>query len=51
MPQIKNFLEDIPQIINPIVPNASFLYSLRTYESRQVVWCFQGVEKGCIWID
>ena len=34
--------------INPFVPNALFLYPLKTSENRKVFWCFQGVEKGCI---
>ena len=33
--------------INPYVPNAPFLYPLKT-ENRKVFWCFQGVEKECI---
>ena len=38
--------------INPFVPNAPFLYTLKTPENRKV-FCFQGgggwgVEKGCI---
>ena len=34
--------------INPFVPNAPFLYSLKISENCKVFWCFQGVEKGCI---
>ena len=34
--------------VNPFVPNAPFLYPLKTSENRKVFWCFQGVEKGCI---
>ena len=37
--------------INPFVPNAPFLYLLEISENRKDFWCFQGVEKGCIWID
>ena len=33
---------------NPFVPNALFLYPLKTSENHKVFWCFQGVEKGCI---
>ena len=33
--------------INPFVPNAPFLYLLKTSESLTLFWCFQGVEKGC----
>ena len=32
---------------NPFVPNAPFLYPLKTSENRKVFWCFQRVEKGC----
>ena len=41
-------------VINPFVPNVSFLYSLKTSENLTVFWCFQGVEKGCIeneWVN
>ena len=37
-----------------ILPNAPFLYHLKTSENRKVFWCFQGVEKGCIgneWVN
>ena len=34
--------------VNPFVPNAPFLYPLKTSESLTVFWCFQGVGKGCI---
>ena len=33
---------------NPFVPNAFFLYPLKSSENLAVFWCFQGVEKGCI---
>ena len=33
---------------NTFVPNASFLYPLKTSENLPVFWCFQGVVKGCI---
>ena len=33
---------------NPFVPNARFLYPLKTSENPEVFWCFQGVEKGCV---
>ena len=42
------------QLFNPFVPNASFLYPLKTEENLTVFWCFQGVEKGCIgneWVN
>ena len=35
------------EVLNPFVPNAPFLYPLKT-EIRKVFWCFHGVEKGCI---
>ena len=34
--------------INLFVPNAPFLYPLKTSQKLQVFWCFQGIEKGCI---
>ena len=34
---------------NTYVPNAPFLYPLKTSENREVFWCFQWVEKGFIW--
>ena len=34
--------------INPFVPNAPFLYPLKTWENLRVFWCFQDVEKECI---
>ena len=34
--------------LNPIVPNALFLYPLKTSENLTAFWCFQGVEKRCI---
>ena len=40
--------------INPFVPNAPFLYLLKTSENLSVFWYFQGVEKGCIgneWVN
>ena len=33
-------------LINPFIPNASFLYPLERSENLTV---FKGVEKGCIW--
>ena len=35
-------------LLNPFIPNAPFLYPLKTSENRKVFWCFQGVEKGYI---
>ena len=35
------------KFINPFVPNASFLYPLKSSENRKILY-FQGVEKGCI---
>ena len=37
-------MNQIKSQVNPFVPNALFLYPLKTSENR----CFQGVEKGCI---
>ena len=40
--------------LNPFVPNAPLLYTLKASESLTVLWCFQGVEKGCIgnkWVN
>ena len=34
-------------MINPFVPNAPFLYPLKTSENRKLFSYFQGVEKGC----
>ena len=34
--------------LKPFVPNAAFLYPLKTSENFTVFWCFPGVEKGCI---
>ena len=42
------FLKVTRQLINPFVPNALFLYPLKTSENRKVFSCFWGVEKGCI---
>ena len=36
------------EVLNPFVPNAPFLYPLKTSEIRKVFWCFHGVEKGSI---
>ena len=40
--------DKIEKFFNPFVPNALFLYPLKTSKSRKFFWCFQGVEKGCI---
>ena len=34
--------------VNLFVPNAPFLYPLKTSKNFTVFWCFQGLEKGCI---
>ena len=36
------------KFIKPFVPNAPFLYPLKSSENRKVFRCFQGAEKGCI---
>ena len=44
----------IPKNIKLFVPNALFLYPLKTSENRKVLWCFQGVQKGYIgnkWVN
>ena len=38
-------------MFNPFVPNAPFLYPLKTSENLTVFSCFQGIEKGCIGND
>ena len=41
-------------LLSPFVPNATFLYPLKTSENRKVFWYFQGVEKECIgneWVN
>ena len=43
----KSSVETIP-CFNPFIPNALFLYPLKTLENRKVFWCFQEVEKVCI---
>ena len=35
------------KVLNPFVPNAPFLYPLKTLENFPFFWCFKGVEKGC----
>ena len=35
--------------INSLVPNSPFLYPLKHRKTLTVFWCFQGIEKGCIW--
>ena len=40
--------------LNSFVPNAPFLYPLKTSEKWKVFYCFQGVEKWCIgkkWVN
>ena len=34
--------------MNPFVPNAPFLYPVKTSENLTVFWYFQGVEKWCM---
>ena len=44
----------ITSLLNPFVPNAPFLYLLKTSENRKFFWYFQGLEKGCIgneWVN
>ena len=47
--QIKVVKKDISNArhINPFIPNAPFLYPLRTSENLTAFWYFKRVEKGC----
>ena len=41
-------------IFNQLIPNAPFLYPLKTSENGKIYWYFQGVEKGNIrnkWVN
>ena len=41
-------------MIKPFIPNATFLYPLKTSENLTIFWCFQGLKKGCIgtkWVN
>ena len=40
-------LDLLLRLFNPFVPNAPFLYSLKT-ENHKFFWCFQEVEKGAL---
>ena len=35
-------------MFNPFIPNAPFLYPLKTLENILVYWCFQAAERGCM---
>ena len=35
-------------LLNLFLPNAPFLYPLKTAENFTVFWCFEGLEKRCI---
>ena len=40
--------------VNPFVPNAPFVYPLKTSKKHKVFWCFQGVDKEYIgneWVN
>ena len=41
-------IANLNALINPFIPNAPFLYPLKTPENRKVFSCDQWVEKGCI---
>ena len=43
-----NYLKSRYYYINPFVPNALFLYPLKTSENCKIFWYFQGVQKGYI---
>ena len=45
---LDNFENFIYNKFNSFVPNAPFLYHLKTSENLVLFWCFQGVEKGCV---
>ena len=50
----KKCKENTSMLINPFVPNAPFLYTLKTSENLKVFLYFQGVEKECIgneWVN
>ena len=36
-------------VLNPFVPSASFLHSLKTSENLTIFWCFQGVRERVRW--
>ena len=41
-------------LLKQFVPNALFLYPLKTSENLTIFWCFPGVEKRCIgnkWVN
>ena len=42
------FIATFKLFLNPFVPSAPFLCPLKTLETLTILWCFQGVEKGCI---
>ena len=46
--ELKNLWAKSMENLNTFVPNAPFLYPLKTSENLTVFWCFQGVEKECI---
>ena len=41
-------IANLNALINPFIPNAPFLYPLKTPENNKVFSCDQWVEKGCI---
>ena len=45
-PYISKTLPRIP--FKPFIQNVPLLYPLKTLENLTFLWCFQGVEKGCI---
>ena len=50
----RNIQDIFLNAINPFIPNAPFLYPLKTSENHKVFWCFQGAKKGCIgneWVN
>ena len=43
-----NGIHNICWRIKPFVPNAPFLYPLKTSENNKLFWCFQRLKEGCI---
>ena len=52
--QMFPFISVLSSSLNQVLPNAPFLYTLKTSENLTVFWCFQGIEKGCTryrWVE
>ena len=46
--KLTNYSNENNGNVHPFIPNATFLYPLKTSEILAVFWCFHGVEKGHI---